>query len=126
MADTKMISTMQYGSVTGKQCRSAVLKKVLSHDHVQITKSTASFIENDAIGCYNRLVNNLVLMLLVKLGLPKSAADCIGTLWDEVIHLVKPYMGRQLSPMVVNQTNLCMVLGRDLPVAHYSGCCVTG
>ncbi len=65
LADTKMISDMQYGSVPGKQCISTVLKKVLSHDHVRITKATASFIENDAIGCYDRLVNNLVLMLVV-------------------------------------------------------------
>lgn len=48
LAETKMISDMQYGSVPGKQCISTVLKKVFSHDHIRLTKSTASFIENDS------------------------------------------------------------------------------
>jgi hypothetical protein len=93
LADTNMTPDMQFGSVPGKQCHSAVLKKVLSHDHVRLTKTTASFIENDAVGCYDRLVNNLVLMLLVKLGLPTSVASCLGTLWDEVVHHVKTIYG---------------------------------
>jgi len=93
LADTNMIPDMQFGSVPGKQCHSAVRKKVLSHDHVRLTKTTASFIENDAVGCYDRLVNNLVLMLLVKLGLPTSVASCLGTLWDEVVHHVKTIYG---------------------------------
>lgn len=40
----------------GKQCLSAMLKKVLSHDHVWFTKTTASFKENESIGCYDQLV----------------------------------------------------------------------
>jgi hypothetical protein len=32
-------------------------------------------------------------MLLVKLGLPKSIASCIGELWDNVVHLVKTVYG---------------------------------
>ncbi len=50
-------------------------------------------IKNDAVGCYNRLINNLVLMLLTKLGLPKSVAQCIGQLWDTLVHLVKTIYG---------------------------------
>jgi hypothetical protein len=49
----------------GKCCSSAVLKKVLAHDHIRILKQTAdAFTENDAVRCYGRLVNNLVLMVL--------------------------------------------------------------
>ncbi len=93
MADNKLISNMQYGSVPGKQCLSTVLTKVLGHNHASMTKTTASFIENDAVGCYDRLVNTLVLMLLIKLGLPPSVADCIGATWDEVVHHVKTIYG---------------------------------
>jgi hypothetical protein len=96
MKDQGMLPGMQHGSVPGKHCLSAVLKKVLSHDHLRLTKTGGAFIENDAIGCYDRLVNNLVLMLLVKMGLPKSVASCIGELWDNVVHLIKKVYGISL------------------------------
>jgi len=96
MKDQGMLPDMHHGSVPGKHCLSAVLKKVLSHDHLRLTKTGGAFIENDAVGCYDRLVNNLVLMLLVKLGLPKSVASCIGELWDNVVHLIKTVYGISL------------------------------
>jgi hypothetical protein len=93
MNDNNMIPTMQYGSVPGKHCISAVLKKVLCHDHLQLTKTSGAFLENDAVGCYDRLVNNLVLTLMIKLGLLKSVAACIGSLWENVVHLIKTIYG---------------------------------
>jgi hypothetical protein len=80
---------MQYGSVPGRHCISAVIKKVLCHDDLRVTKRTGAFLENDAVGCYDRIVNNLVLMLMIKLGIPKSVTACIGDLWDNVVHLIK-------------------------------------
>jgi len=93
MNDHSMIPAMQYGSVPGKHCLSAVLKKVLSHDHLRLTKQNGAFLENDAVGCYDRLVNNMVLMLMVKMGIPKTVAACIGDLWDNVVHLIKTIYG---------------------------------
>jgi hypothetical protein len=84
---------MQYGSRAGKQCPSAVLNKVLQHDIIRLTKTTAAFIENDAIGCYDRLMNNLVLLALRKYGLPDTVAHCLGNLWDDTIHLIKTIYG---------------------------------
>ncbi len=93
LEDFNLLSSMQYGSRPGRQCVSAVLKKVLAHDYARLTVTTASFIENDAIGCYDRLVNNLILMLLKKLGLPASVSDCMGEVWDNVVHLIKTIYG---------------------------------
>jgi hypothetical protein len=93
MNDKGMLPSMQHGLVPGKHCLSAALKKVFSHDYIRLTKKSGAFIENDAVGCYDRLVNNLVLMLIVKLGLPKSVASCIGDLWDNVVHLIKTIYG---------------------------------
>jgi hypothetical protein len=86
-------SDVQFGSRPGRHCPSAVLKKVLCHEHIRIQKTTGAFIENDATGCYDRLMNNLLLMILKKLGLPSSVTTCIGTLWDTAIHDIKTVYG---------------------------------
>jgi hypothetical protein len=96
MNDSGMLPVMQHGLVPGRQCISAVIKKVLCHDHLCLTKSSGAFLENDSVGCYDRLVNNLVLILMVKLGLPKTVAACIGELWDNVVHLIKTIYGISL------------------------------
>jgi hypothetical protein len=58
---------MQLGSRPGRHCQSAVFKKVLAHDTIQLSKHTAAFMELDAVGCYDRIINDLLLMLLRKL-----------------------------------------------------------
>ena len=88
-----MLSSMQDESRPGRQCISAMLKKVLSHDYMRLTRKTAALIENDTIGCYDRLVNNLILILLKKLGLPPAVSACMGELWDKVVHLIKTVYG---------------------------------
>jgi hypothetical protein len=93
MNDKGMLPPMQHGSVPGKHCLSAVLKKVLCHDYLQLTKRAGAFLENDEIGCYDRLVNNQVLMVMTKRGLPKSVTSCIGDLRDNVVHVVKTIYG---------------------------------
>jgi len=92
LLDNNMLPEMQHGSVPGKPRLSTVLLKVLSHNYLRVTKTAGAVIENDAVGCYDRLVNNLVL-LLTKLGLPKSVPQCIGQLWDTVVHLIKTIYG---------------------------------
>jgi hypothetical protein len=57
LEDRSMLSGMQFGSWPGRRCISAVLKKVLQHDHTRILRQTAAFVENDAVSCYNRLIN---------------------------------------------------------------------
>jgi hypothetical protein len=93
LEDKNLLSEMQFGSRPGKQCQSAVLNKVLSHDITRLTRRPAAYMENDAIGCYDRLVNNLILLLLVKLGLPPSLAKCLGNLWDDTTHFIKTIYG---------------------------------
>jgi len=76
---------------------------------LRITKWAGTFIENDTVGCYDRLVNNLVLMLMVKLGLPQSVAACMGELWDEVVHLIKTVYG--ISSVTYGNTTDCPLYG---------------
>jgi hypothetical protein len=88
-----MLSDMQLGSRLGKRCISAVLKKVLAHDYLRLTKQTAAFVENDATGCYDRLMNNIILMILKKFGIPKTVTSCLGSIWDNTVHLIKTIYG---------------------------------
>lgn len=103
-----MPTEMQVGSRPGKRCQSAVFKKVMSHDHIRMLHTTAAFVKNDAVGCYDHLMNNLILMVLQKLGLSPTTTKALGTLWDSTIHL----MVHQLLPMALLQICHYMVQGR--------------
>lgn len=109
LEDHGLISPMQDGSCPGHQCISAVLKKVLAHVYTRLMVSTAAFIEYDAVGCYDRLVNNLILMLLKKLGLPPSVSLCMGEMWDQVVHLIKTIYG--ISDVTYGSTMECPLYG---------------
>lgn len=93
LEDSRLLPSMQFGSRPGQQCQSAVLHKVLSHDSTRITRTTSAFIENDVIGCYNCLVNNLILLLLQHLVFAKMLCSCLGMLWDSTTHYIKTANG---------------------------------
>jgi hypothetical protein len=93
MEDLHLIPEMQYGSRPGKLCISPVLNKQLSHDIIRQTKQTAAFIENDAVGCYDRLMNPLVLLAMRWLGVPESVAKSIALTWSNTTHSIKTQFG---------------------------------
>jgi hypothetical protein len=93
LEDSKLLPSMQFGSRPGQQCQSAVLQKVLSQDSARLTRTMSAFIENDVIGCYDRLVNNLILLLLQHLGFAKTLCSCLGKLWDSTTHYIKTAYG---------------------------------
>jgi hypothetical protein len=97
MQDTSVIPSSQYVSIPGCQCIHTVSNKFLSHNCNWITKTTAVFIENDAIGAYNQLINYLVLMTIQKLGLPPNTAACLGEIWNDVVHSNKTIYGIKSS-----------------------------
>jgi hypothetical protein len=77
-----MLPDMQYGSRPGRECISPVINKVVTYDIIRQTKISAAFIENDAVGCYDQLVNNLVFLELHHLGFqlqPLSLCNNLGS-----------------------------------------------
>jgi hypothetical protein len=93
MEDINIIPDMQYGSRPGKLCISPVLNKQLTHDIVRQTRTTIAVIENDAVGCYDRLMNPLILLAMRWLGVPKSLARSIAQTWSQTTHSIKTQFG---------------------------------
>jgi hypothetical protein len=107
LEDDNLISSMQHGSRPGKQCISTVLNKQLTYDIIRHTKTTAAFIENDAVGCYDRLINSLLLLQLRRLGAPKSATTSLANTWSQTTHYIRtPYGISQESYSNTNDTPL--------------------
>merc|ERR1712177_78867 len=52
----------------------APLNKVLAYDHMCLTKRDGASFDNDAEGCYDRIVPPHALLCCRRMGLPKSAA----------------------------------------------------
>jgi hypothetical protein len=83
LKDNDVIPDMQHGSRSGKLCQSAVLNKQLVFDITRHTKETTAFIENDAVGCFDRIANPLVLLILRRLGLLKSVINSLAQTWEK-------------------------------------------
>jgi hypothetical protein len=84
---------MQHGSRSGKLCQSAMLNKQLVFDITRYTKETTAFIENDAVGCFDRIANPLVLLILRRLGLPRSVVNSLAQIREEITHVIRTQYG---------------------------------
>jgi hypothetical protein len=104
MEGNNLISPVQHGSHPGKQCICAVLNKKLTYDITRQTKITAAFIENDAIGCYDQLINPLLLLQLKHLGAAPSAMSSLSQTWSSTWHNIKTTYGISKQTYINGQT----------------------
>ena len=51
------------------------------------------YIENDAIGCYDRIANPLVILFLLKLGVSNLTVQSLANTWSETVHKIKTLYG---------------------------------
>jgi hypothetical protein len=80
---------MQHGSRASKLCHSAVLNKQLTFEIYRHQKKPLAYIENDAVGCYDWIINLLVLIFLCILGLSPTAAASLAQTWEKTYHSIK-------------------------------------
>jgi hypothetical protein len=121
MEDINLIPDMQYGSRPGKLCISPVLNKQLTNDIIHQTKQTAAIIENDAVGCYDRLMNPLLLLAMRWLGVPESLARSIALTWSNTTHSIKMHLECPLLHTVITLLPHSLALVKDLLLAHPYG-----
>jgi len=93
MEDMQLIPDMQFGSRPGKLCMTPVLNKQLTHNIINQTKQTAAVIENDAVGCYDQLMNLLLLLAMHWLGIPRTLTLSIARTWSHTLHSIKTAYG---------------------------------
>jgi hypothetical protein len=80
---------MQHGSRASKRCHSTVLNKQLTFEIHRYIKKPIAYIENDAVGCYDRIVNPLVLLALRILGLSATLTSSLAATWEHTFHRIK-------------------------------------
>jgi len=56
-------------------------------------KFSIACIENDTVGCYERIVNSVVLLFLRKLGVPENTLISLASTWKKVLHKIKTIYG---------------------------------
>mmetsp|Transcript_22670 Transcript_22670/g.32458 ORF Transcript_22670/g.32458 Transcript_22670/m.32458 type:complete len:1353 (-) Transcript_22670:2923-6981(-) len=83
----------QYGSRKGKLGVSAVLNKVLTYDIARLVKMVMAAIENDAIGCYDRIIQSIVAAYLLKLGMPIEIVITICQTFRLTKHFIRTAFG---------------------------------
>jgi len=97
MEDTNEYPDMQYGSRDGQMTLSAVLNNVLTFDIVRLTKSVMATEENDAVGCYDRIVQQMVSLYLQRMGVALAVITCVCRTFDETKHYIKTAHGLSKS-----------------------------
>jgi hypothetical protein len=93
LEDSKLLPPMQHGSRPARLCISAVLNKQLQLEIQRYRKFPFAYIENDATGCYDHIVNPLVLLFLRKLGDPAATIKSLASTWESTIHRIKTLYG---------------------------------
>ena len=93
LEDHNHLPDIQYGSRPSKMCHSPVLNKVLTYEIHRYNKRPLAYIENDAVGCYDRIINPLVLIFLRILGLSKPLVASLANTWEATYHRIKTLYG---------------------------------
>jgi hypothetical protein len=93
LEDAQQLPDIQHGSRASKRCHSAVLNKVLTYEIHRYKKQPLAYIENDAKGCYDCIINPLVLIFLQILGISATAEASLAATWEQTFHRIKTLYG---------------------------------
>ena len=86
--ENHLISSAQHAR-PGHMAQSAVLSKVLSYDLIRLCKKVAASMDNDAAGCYDKIVPPHGMLCCRRLGLPALAAKMLATILNNTIFYLR-------------------------------------
>jgi hypothetical protein len=78
-----------------QQCTSAVAHKILTCEYSRIMHHSLGWMENDATGCFDRIIPNTALINSRKMGASLPACKALGTVWRNLKHQLK--IGKGIS-----------------------------
>ena len=88
---------------------STAFNKVLSYDLFRQTKIVAASFDNNAQGCYDRIIPPHAMLCCRRLGLPKSAAKILTIILNNTIYKIKT--GHGISAKQYQSDALRRILG---------------
>jgi hypothetical protein len=87
-----VISKHQYGR-SHKTCMTPVLNKLLTVQFIIQKKIEGIVFDNDAQGCYDRIISGIALACLRRIGYSKNSTSMLGLLWSQLEHHVATAYG---------------------------------
>ena len=72
----KALNDQQHGSRLRRMTTDALFLARLEKDLIRQTKANSAHMDNDATGCYDRVITALGMIACRRLGMPESAIRC--------------------------------------------------
>jgi hypothetical protein len=106
-----IISEHQYGR-SHQTCLTPVLNKLLTVQLLIQKKTNMILFDNDAKGCYNRIVSGIALAALRRIGCSKNSVRMLGLLWAQLEHHVATGFGVSDAAYKNNMDKLLYGIGQ--------------
>jgi hypothetical protein len=80
-----IISEHQYGR-SHRTCISPILNKLLTIQILIQKRNNGIVFDNDAKGCYDRIMSEIALLSIRRLGYSRNSVKMLGKLWEQLEH----------------------------------------
>ena len=87
------LNDQQHGSRPRRMTTDALFLSRLSKDLIRQLKSNSAHMDNDATGCYDRIVTSLGMLACRRLGVPRTAIACQANVLRNMRYAVKQLTG---------------------------------
>jgi len=84
-------------STRNQNCTSAILSKTINLEYSRITKAPTGWIENDAKGCFDRIIPSIAVINCRRYGAPKNGCQTLAKIWNGLKHSIKTSHGISTS-----------------------------
>lgn len=75
-------------STRNQNCTSAVLSKVINLEYSRICKIPTAWRENNAKGCFDRIIPSLAVLNCRRYGAPRVCCKTLAKIWNHLTHIL--------------------------------------